>query len=224
MLPPPKETTSLGLGTGVTNPMTRHAAVTASAFSTLQVISNGRAYLGFGRGDSALAHLGYSPASAGAFEDYLSNLKSYLSGEAVDFASDADVDRLHLADRPDASRIQWLQDFPRVPVGVAATGPRVISTAARHADNDVLHYELPDARRAAQLLEMRLSCKAAPQVRWEALGKEARPLSYAEITRAADEVLKDVLIRGDETCVEADIRAMLKERKAIAARLPEEPS
>ena len=81
-----KETTSLGLGTGVTNPMTRHAAVTASAFSTLQVISNGRAYLGIGRGDSALAHLSYSPASAGAFEDYLSDLKSYLSGEAVDFA------------------------------------------------------------------------------------------------------------------------------------------
>ena len=38
-----KGTTSLGLGTGVTNPMTRHAAVTASAFSTLQVVSNGGA-------------------------------------------------------------------------------------------------------------------------------------------------------------------------------------
>ena len=43
-----KETTALGLGTGVTDPMTRHAAVTASAFSTLQVVSNGRAYLGIG--------------------------------------------------------------------------------------------------------------------------------------------------------------------------------
>ena len=129
-----KETTTLGLGTGVTNPMTRHAAVAASAFSTLQVISNGRAYLGIGRGDSALAHLGYAPTSAGAFEDYLSDLMSYLRGEAVDFAPDADVDRLHLADTPDASRIQWLQNFPRVPVGVAATGPRVISIAARHAD------------------------------------------------------------------------------------------
>ena len=101
---------------------------------TLQVVSNGRAYLGIGRGDSALAHLGYAPTSAGAFEDYLSDLMSYLSGEAIDFASDADVDRLHLADTPDASRIQWLQDFLRVPVGVAATGPRVISIAARHAD------------------------------------------------------------------------------------------
>ncbi|MYE83534.1 MAG: LLM class flavin-dependent oxidoreductase [Gammaproteobacteria bacterium] len=59
---------------------------------------------------------------------------SYLRGEAVDFALDADVDKLHLADTPDASRIQWLRDFPRVPVGVAATGPQVISIAARLAD------------------------------------------------------------------------------------------
>ena len=129
-----KETTRLGLGTGVTNPMTRHAAVMASAFSTLQVVSNGRAYLGIGRGDSVLAHLGYAPTPAGAFEDYLADLMSYLRGEAVEFPPDADVDRLHLADTPEASRIQWLQDFPRVPVGVAATGPRVISIAARRAD------------------------------------------------------------------------------------------
>ncbi len=86
-----KETARLGLGTGVTNPMTRHAAVAASAVSTLQVVSNGRAYLGIGRGDSALAHLGYGPTSAGAFEDYLSDLMSYLRGEAVDFPADADV-------------------------------------------------------------------------------------------------------------------------------------
>ena len=129
-----KETTRLGLGTGVTNSMTRHAAVAASAFSTLQVVSNGRAYLGIGRGDSALAHLGYAPTPAGAFEEYLSDLVSYLRGDAVEFAPDADVHRLHLADTPEASRIQWLRDFPRVPVGVAATGPRVISIAARHAD------------------------------------------------------------------------------------------
>ena len=56
-----KETTILKLGTGVTNPRTRHAAITASAFATLQAVSGGRAYLGLGRGDSALAHIGYTP-------------------------------------------------------------------------------------------------------------------------------------------------------------------
>ncbi len=129
-----KETTTLGLGTGVTNPMTRHAAVSAATMSTLQEVSNGRAYLGIGRGDSSLAHLGYAPISIGKFEEYLASLQAYLRGEEVAFPNDADVDDLHLGDQPDASRIQWLQDAPKVPVGVAATGPRVISISARHAD------------------------------------------------------------------------------------------
>ena len=81
--------------------------------STLQVVSNGRAYLGIGRGDSSLAHLGYSPSSTRVFEDYSGNLKSYLNGEEVEFASDADVDLLNLGDQPDASRIQWAIDIAR---------------------------------------------------------------------------------------------------------------
>ena len=43
-------TSSLGLGTGVTNNATRHPAVTASAIASVQKISGGRAALGIGRG------------------------------------------------------------------------------------------------------------------------------------------------------------------------------
>ena len=57
-----KATKRIGLGTGVTNPYTRHAAVTASAISTIQVESNGRAVLGVGRGDSAMARRGLRPS------------------------------------------------------------------------------------------------------------------------------------------------------------------
>ena len=41
-----KATERLKLGTGVTNPVTRHPAVTASAIMTVQVESDGRAELG----------------------------------------------------------------------------------------------------------------------------------------------------------------------------------
>ncbi len=112
------------------------------------------------------------------------------------------------------------QDSSRSLVIAATNHPALLDRAFFRRFDDILHYELPDAQRAAKLLKMRLSSRVAPQVRWESLGREACPLSYAEITRAAEEVLKDVLIRGDEECVEADVRAMLKERKAIAARLP----
>src|SRR5688572_22342571 len=49
------------LGPGVTNPVTRHPAVTASAAATLQVETAGRAVLGIGRGDSALTQIGRRP-------------------------------------------------------------------------------------------------------------------------------------------------------------------
>ena len=130
-----KETSSLKLGTGVTNPMTRHAAVTASAMATLQLISDGRAYLGIGRGDSSLAHLGYSPSSVGKFEKYLADLQLYLRGKEVEFEKDSDIDLLNLGDQPDTSRIQWLTESQKVPVGVAATGSKVISVAAQHAES-----------------------------------------------------------------------------------------
>ena len=135
-------TSRLGLATGVTNSVTRHASVTACSIASVQRISNGRAYLGIGRGDSALAHLGRAPARLASFERYLRQLRVYLRGEAVPF-DEIDIptsiappmSELELADAPPASQIGWLAGGgPIVPVEVAASGPRVIAIAALHAD------------------------------------------------------------------------------------------
>ena len=56
-----RDTKKIKLGTGVTNPLTRHPAATASAIASIQLISDGRAVLGIGRGDSSLAHIGRAP-------------------------------------------------------------------------------------------------------------------------------------------------------------------
>ncbi len=129
-------TERIKLGTGVTNPFTRHPAVTACAIATVQAVSQGRAALGIGRGDSALAHLGFSPSPVKKFEDYLWRLQGYLRGEEVPFEESGNVDALRLANQPTASRIEWIRPgrYPKVPVDVAATGPKVIAAAARHAD------------------------------------------------------------------------------------------
>ncbi len=135
-------TTRLGLATDVTNTVTRHAAVTACSIASVQRISNGRAYLGIGRGDSALAHLGRAPARLGPFARYLRQVRLYLRGESVPF-DEIDIpetiappmSELELADAPPASQIGWLkQAGPVVPIEVAASGPRVIAIAAVHAD------------------------------------------------------------------------------------------
>ena len=116
-------TSRIALGPGVTNPVTRHLAVTASCAATLQAESGGRAVLGIGRGDTALTQLGRRPVSPPELERALVALKGYLSGEPVSL----DGAR---------SEIGWIRGDgePEVPVCVAASGPRVIEVAARHAD------------------------------------------------------------------------------------------
>ncbi len=158
-------TQTLGLQTSVTNPVTRHAAVTASSALTVQALSAGRMVLGIGRGDSALAHLGRAPARLTWFENYLANVQAYLRGDEVPFAAtgisdavSAPVENLHLADAPMTSSIRWATNVPKVPVEVAATGAKVIGIAARHADRIVfalgadpkrLRWGIDTARRAA---------------------------------------------------------------------------
>ena len=134
-------TKRLGLGTGVTNSVTRHAAATATAITSVHRVSSGRAVLGIGRGDSALAHLGRAPARLAQFERYLRHLQTYLAGDSVPF-DEIDIpfdvapplSGLHLHDAPPASRIAWIAGGPKVPVEVAASGPKVIAMSALHAD------------------------------------------------------------------------------------------
>jgi len=121
-------TTRLGLGTGVTNSITRHAAATATAITSVDRLSNGRAVLGIGRGDSALAHLGRAPARLKQFERYLCQLQAYLGGEAVSFAEiDIPADwappmsELHLHDASASSRIVPLVTFC-IRFGISSSG------------------------------------------------------------------------------------------------------
>ncbi len=135
-------TSRLGLGTGVTNSVTRHPAVTASAALALQDVSGGRAFIGIGRGDSALAHLGRAPAHFKSFASYVTVLQKYLRGDVVGFEEwpiphdvAPPVAELDLADHPSESRIRWQKgQIVKPPVELAATGPKVIALAAQQAD------------------------------------------------------------------------------------------
>jgi 5,10-methylenetetrahydromethanopterin reductase len=140
-------TSRLKLGTGVTNPATRHPVATAAAAASLQVVSNGRMVLGIGRGDSALAHLGSAPVPASLLERYVRVVRAFLRNDEVPFADLSEwkaasvkpVDALGLADAPSTSRLKWLpRDLAPVPVEVASTGPRVLRLAALHADRVML--------------------------------------------------------------------------------------
>src|SRR6266571_2993321 len=61
------ETSKLKLGHCVTNPGIREPTVTASAYATLQDISNGRMVMGIGRGDSSRRVVGLKPVRIAEF-------------------------------------------------------------------------------------------------------------------------------------------------------------
>ncbi len=103
---------------------------------------------------------------------------------------------------------------------VAATNhPAILDPALFRRFDDVLRYELPDGMQVVKLLKVRLSDAVAKGVQWQKLAELAQGLSYAEITRACNEALKDALIHERPQVRETDIRTMLEERKSAAEKL-----
>ena len=103
---------------------------------------------------------------------------------------------------------------------VAATNhAEILDRALFRRFDDVLHYELPDEGQITSLLKTRLARTATKRVRWRSLGDDGLGLNYAEVTRAANEVLKEALIQQTSQIGETEIRAMINERKKIAEKL-----
>ena len=174
-------TSNLRLGTGVTNPVTRHPAVTASAIATVQAASNGRAVLGLGRGDSSLAHIGRDPERVDAFERYLTRVQGYLRGETVDL------------DDGVTSRNEWIgaSDLPKVPVDVAATGPRVIGIGARLAERVTFAVGAEPERVAAAIATAR---RAREEAGLDPMGVSLG--AYVNVVAHPDNDLARSMVRG----------------------------
>ena len=112
-------TKRMELATGVTNIITRHPAVLAHSFATLNEYSNGRAVLGIGVGDSAVHTIGEKPARLKRMEEVINVLRKLMAGEEVNF------------DGQDI-KISWPPC--KVPVVIACSGPRSLQLAGRIAD------------------------------------------------------------------------------------------
>ncbi|MFQ5912637.1 MAG: LLM class flavin-dependent oxidoreductase [Nitrospinota bacterium] len=140
------ETSTIKLGTAVTNPITRHPAVTARALGTLDEICDGRAILGIGAGDTAFLHLGLKPASTKVLEDAITCMRCLLDGKDGAYGG---------------RRVPALSHFePRkVPIYLAANGPKMLALGARLCDGviasvgatyKVLRYVVETVHQAAE--------------------------------------------------------------------------
>jgi SpoVK/Ycf46/Vps4 family AAA+-type ATPase len=103
---------------------------------------------------------------------------------------------------------------------IAATNhPNILDRALFRRFDDVLRYSLPGMAQIGALLKSKLSAVAAKGVSWKRLSEVASGLSYAEVTRAAEETLKDILIGQHPAASEAEIRRNLIERQEVSTGL-----
>lgn len=113
------KTSKINLGTLLANPITRHLTVTAGSIATVDEVSNGRALLGLGIGDTAVRLAGLSPAKVTTLEKSTKSIHDLLRGKEIELG---------------AVKPSHLPHHRPVPVWIAAAGPRTLRAAGRVAD------------------------------------------------------------------------------------------
>jgi len=114
-----ERTSTIRLGTGVTNPVTRHPAVIASAAATIDELSGGRLTVGVGTGETSVQTIGKRSATLAELEATTMAIRALMRGEVCEFDGAS-------------MTIPWSRRS--VPVYIASTGPRSIALAGRIAD------------------------------------------------------------------------------------------
>src|ERR1022692_4052663 len=127
------------IGTAVTNPATRHPAITAAAAATIDEIAAGRMILGIGAGDRPLLALGLQPSRLATVEAAISAIRQLWRGETVDLRAGGSSTG---GSRPGEFSLAGAHlRFPAragIPVFISASGPKTLDLAGRIADGVIL--------------------------------------------------------------------------------------
>ncbi|MEV7616342.1 TIGR03842 family LLM class F420-dependent oxidoreductase [Streptomyces sp. NPDC089799] len=117
-------TQKLHVGPMVTNPGTRTWEVTASTFATLNDMYGNRTVCGIGRGDSAMRVAGRAPNTLARLGEAIEVIRDLAEGR------EAPVDG-------NPVRIPWIKEG-RLPVWMAAYGPKALALTGQKADGFIL--------------------------------------------------------------------------------------
>jgi 5,10-methylenetetrahydromethanopterin reductase len=124
-------TSKVLLGPCVTDPFSRHPALTAMAIATLDEISGQRAILGVGAGISGFTELGInSRKPARAIREMIELIRALLRGESVDFHGEVIEFR--------QGRLSFVPIRSAVPIYVASNGPLGQRVAGAVADGAIM--------------------------------------------------------------------------------------
>ncbi len=113
------ETSTIRLGTCVTNLETRHPSVTAAAAATIDELAPGRVIIGIGTGDSAVKTLGLAPTRLADMREQIGVIRTLLQGETADF---------------DGRPMRLETPSAEIPVYMAANAPKALALAGEVCD------------------------------------------------------------------------------------------
>ncbi len=118
-------TSSILLGSSVTNPVTRLPSVTAGAVATLHELSGGRARLGIGVGGTSTGMVGAPPATRAQLAAYVGAVRALCAGEPVPGPHGE-------------MRLVYASAETRPPIYIGGSGPRVLALAGEIADGAII--------------------------------------------------------------------------------------
>jgi 5,10-methylenetetrahydromethanopterin reductase len=117
-------TSRLTLFPAVTNPFTRHVSVLAGAMQTVEELAPGRTKLVIGTGYTSASTIGRKPGTLAEMRACIAGLRALLAGESLDFAGTP-------------GRLAY-GGGRRLPILMAASGPKAIELAGEIADGVML--------------------------------------------------------------------------------------
>lgn len=116
-------TSRVKIGPRVTNPITRHVVVTASATATLEEMAPGRVFLGLGTGYSGVGAIGSAAAALGDLREAIRAVRAMIAGEAAVYHGKS-------------SELRWSRSS--IPIYMSAHGPKALRLAGQLADGVVI--------------------------------------------------------------------------------------
>jgi len=99
---------------------------------------------------------------------------------------------------------------------IAATNhPELLDRALFRRFDDVIEYQLPQKNETIATLKSKAAAFKTARIAWTKLADNASGLSYADLTRACEDAIKDAIIHDRETLTQADLTRSIKERKSF---------
>jgi 5,10-methylenetetrahydromethanopterin reductase len=185
------------LGTGVTNTVTRHPTVTANTAMSLNMVSNGRAILGVGAGDSAVRTAGLNPHKLPQMREAIEMMGALLRGEEIDAPVPPEVVAKRAWGVERKIHIAGTERWGSVPIHAAVMGPKSAASMAEVSDGVIV-----DGHMGGNAEGARRTCEAVAEGEARA-GKERGSVR---------------VIAALQTAIDDDRSTALDECRATAAR------